>query len=694
MTTNTPETRLSGPNGTFFLLSGSVLRAGSSDFERVWHLGSDGTLLPQSFLDRVSGIEWVVPETSPAETGEAAAATLTEIPRSSILEADSLTAVLRLRGNSGSVTYRFQIFPNVRGVCLVRQSETVPAEIPAQTPDSPDSTAAAPTGIETDEVAVAPLVPPVDTGRIDGFALTPQHLRLIHVSLQDQTDNYNEMAWEREWLLHTSEKTITLPGCLFAVEDTLSGAGLIFLKEAPLPYARPNPTEFDLKVAPAARRVTLYGEPAETEGAEYLVIVLTYEGGPFGRVAALQHYQRARRPYVPGRDGLHLSNTWGDRNRDERIQADFLTQEIEAGARLGVDIIQIDDGWQTGTTSNSVRAQTEGGVWEGFYAARDNFWQVNKERFPNGLEPLVTDARERGLRFGLWFGPDSSDDFAAWERDAATILDLHRTLNVDYFKIDGVKVRTRTGERNLYAFFDRVLQESAGKIVFDLDITAETRPGYFGVLNNGPLFLENRYTDWHRYWPHQTLRNLWKLAHYVDPLRLRMEWLNHTRHTDKYPNDPLAPQAYRPDYLFATVMFSSPLGWFEVSSLPESYFTEAAPLIATWKEHREKVFGGTILPIGNAPDGVAWTGFVAVVPDGLYVLAFREHHPNSTETIPLPFVADSDAPRAGIRLGGEGEVHLLPNRTLSVFVPDSQRFVFAYIDGVRPRHNAKSSQPT
>ena len=56
-----------------------------------------------------------------------------------------------------------------------------------------------------------------------------------------------------------------------------------------------------------------------------------------------------------------------------------------------------------------------------------------------------------------------------------------------------------------------MLQESGGRVVFDLDVTAEIRPGYFGVPDVGPIFIENRYTDFHRYWPHQgTLRNLRK----------------------------------------------------------------------------------------------------------------------------------------------------------------------------------------
>jgi 3-deoxy-D-manno-octulosonic-acid transferase len=38
-------------------------------------------------------------------------------------------------------------------------------------------------------------------------------------------------------------------------------------------------------------------------------------------------------------------------------------------------------------------------------------------------------------------------------------------------------------------FFDRVLQESKGRVVFDLDVTAEIRPGYFGAPDAGVIFV-------------------------------------------------------------------------------------------------------------------------------------------------------------------------------------------------------------
>jgi len=208
-------------------------------------------------------------------------------------------------------------------------------------------------------------------------------------------------------------------------------------------------------------------------GEGYAQTVIAYADGDAGRQEALQQFQRMVRLFDVDRDGRFLSNTWGDRSQDSRIQEAFMLQEVQAGARLGVDVVQINDGWESGTTSNSVKARTDGGVWEGYWAANPNFWQPNPERFPDGLEPVIAAARKENMQFELWFGPDSIDDFKNWERDAETILDFHRRLGVNYIKIDGVKARTKLSERNLRRFFDRVLAESQGRVTFDLDVTAE-----------------------------------------------------------------------------------------------------------------------------------------------------------------------------------------------------------------------------
>ena len=127
----------------------------------------------------------------------------------------------------------------------------------------------------------------------------------------------------------------------------------------------------------------------------------------------------------------------------------------------------------------------------------------------------------------------------------------------------------------------------------------------------------------------------------MDPLRLRMELLNNRRNEKNYPDDPLAPARYRADTLFAITMFANPLGWFEVSNLPEDYVAELTPLVPVWKRERAQMLGGTLLPIGAAPDGVAWTGFASVAADRRsgYLLLFRENNARADWLAELPLFA-------------------------------------------------------
>ncbi len=525
-------------------------------------------------------------------------------------------------------------------------------------PISPHS--AAPSGVELDSSVPATVSPAL-------LSFAPGRFRLIQVLLRDQTDACAELVHEREWLLHPSNREIRLAGNLFVVESVLDGSGTVFVKLAPLPASRATPSEWDICLG---RDGAL--ELNRSDGYEWRV--LTYEGGKWGRIAALHAIQREIRPYHPARDGLLLTNTWGDRSRDAHLNPAFMAREIESAARLGADIVQIDDGWQHGMTSNSAQARG-GGQWSGFWESDAHFWDVNRERFPDGLQPLFQLARERNLRVGLWFAPDCSNEAANWERDAELLLRHHRELGVDFFKIDALKITSPQSEANLKLLFARVRDGSKGAVSFDLDITAERRFGYFGLIEPGALFVENRYTDWHNYWPHHTLRVAWQLAHWIDPVRLRLEWLNHARNGEKYADDPLAPSQYRPDALFASVMMCSPLGWFENQNLPASYFQEAAPLIAKWKNEREAMQNGTILPVGEAPDGNAWTGFISVAADRRsgYALLFRELNEAANYEIRLPLLGKVSGQLE--ILGGEGTA-TLRDGDLKVEISEKLRYLW------------------
>lgn len=615
-----------------------TLVAASAGVRRRWRL-ENGMLVAEALTDVASGREWLQPVTEPSMVPPGGAPlaplvvtwALAEEPALPV-EAPSLRGALTVLG-ADQRGYRFhlQVFDGGPGV-------TCRLEVLGALTTTATSTAtAAITGVE---LADAGQQGEPTTDLCERLRLASTHLELIEVTLQDQTDSHDNLAYERRWRLNPAARPVVRT-CLVALEDPLTRSGVILVRHAPLPQVRPVAMVPDVRADD--RDVRLVGHGCGTTGQGYAWTTLTYANGAWGRAAALHRWQRCLRTYDPTRDGRLLSNTWGDRNRDGRINEAFIAQEIAAGAALGVDVCQIDDGWQRGITANSVHS-AKGGVWLGFWAADANFWAAHPERFARGLAPTSAAAKAAGMGFGLWFAPDSANDFANWRRDADAVLNLYRTHGARNIKIDGVKAHTKLAEDNLRRFFHAVLRESAGAVVFDLDITAEVRPGYFGAVEVGPLFVENRYSDWHRYWPHHTLRNLWQLAWHMPPQRLRMEFLNPQRHAQLYAGDPLAPAAYPADYALASVLVAEPLGWFEVSSLPPEMVTACAATLAVWKLHRTELHGGTILPVGDCPDGTAWTGFCSVGAKSAHLLAFRELNADAANSIALPLGVPANAP--------------------------------------------------
>ena len=508
-------------------------------------------------------------------------------------------------------------------------------------------------------------------GQTDHISYGQRHIKATSVICADQTDIRDQLLYTDVRLLMSYDRAFTVAATSLDVCDVLSGEGLVFVRIAPMPLARPGRDD-DFIVDGAGRRIAMLANG-------YPLAELVYCGGEAGRQRAVIAFQRAIRPYRPGRDGVLLSNTWGAGNRDSRICQEFLLKEIDAGSKMGVDVIQIDDGWQRGRTANSKKKALAGTkkVWSGYWAADPLFWTADRERFPDGLEFLVGKAKEKGMRFGLWFGPDSSDEAANWERDADCLLDLHRRLGIDYFKMDSMKLHSPLALKRNRMMFDKMLRESGGSMAFDLDCTAEVRPGFFGLIDIGPLFVENRYTKRPIYWPHHTLKNLWDLSHLIDPVRLRFEFNNPDTNHDNYSWSPLGHGKYRPDALFATVMAASPLAWLELSDVSEKSSKAIASLVKVWKRERDRWYGGVMHPVGDRPDGVAWTGFVSESADGSggYVLLFRELNSSADYTLDLSRIFGKRFCAKAEVIAGRGEANLADG-SLKVSIPEKLDYIW------------------
>ena len=519
------------------------------------------------------------------------------------------------------------------------------------------------------------------------YSYSWNHPRLVEVQLMDDTDRHDELYFEKEYLLSRCEKPFDVSAPALFIEDSLTGEGIAFFRKAPLPHARTSNSP-DWHVDPLGRKVTVLSN-------DYQGVSIRYRGGKAGRIRAATDFQRRFRPYVAGRDGLFLSNTWGDGNRDACINERFLLAEVASGAELGVDVIQIDDGWQKGRSANSASlAAGEKGRWGSWWEV-EGFWDVDPVRFPNGLGKVIGEARSKGMKFGLWFGPDSSNDAANWNKDADFLLSLHRDLGVDYFKFDSMHTPTPLALSRQAMLMDRLMDESDGRITIDLDVTAGRRPGYFAFPRIGPVFVENRYireNDVRLWWPHRTLRNLWGLAHVVDPVRLRMEVLNPERKSGLYPKgDPLAPICWPRDAIFAISMYSSPLGWFEIQNLSQETTAAWKPLIAQWKRERDAIHDGYIYPVGSAPDGLAWTGFVSAAKDGSAgtALLFRELDASEEFSLPLPDYLNVEGLEP-IVIGGRGEARI-EDGILKVAVHEKLGFVWVKIKKMEDASAGRSS---
>lgn len=326
-----------------------------------------------------------------------------------------------------------------------------------------------------------------------------------------------------------------------------------------------------------------------------------------------------------------MSNTWGDCNNDKVVSEKLLKSEIETGEKLGIDVIQLDDGWQTGTTKNSHVKRSE--LWgSGYYGVDFDFWELHKEKFPNGLKAL----ENTSIEAGLWFSPDLADDYKNWEKDVQTITGLYQKYGTRYFKLDGIRLENKITETRLLKMIETVYERTGGEITFNFDITNGKRLGYFYYKKYGNLFLENRYTDWGTYYPHLTLRSVWQLSEYIPTQKLQIEVLNNKRNQDKYQTI-LAPCSYDIEYLFAIAMVGNPLMWMEMSRLSEADVTSLSELIAVYKRERGQIAKCVVNRAGKEPDGFSFTGFQLEGEDGGYYILFREMTKEDTCTYALPF---------------------------------------------------------
>ncbi len=82
-------------------------------------------------------------------------------------------------------------------------------------------------------------------------------------------------------------------------------------------------------------------------------------------------------------------NSWYVTEFDVRFENQV--KAVELAAKIGVELFVMDDGW-FGQRNND-----RAGLGD---------WYVNKEKFPQGLTPLISRVNELGMEFGIWVEPE------------------------------------------------------------------------------------------------------------------------------------------------------------------------------------------------------------------------------------------------------------------------------------------------
>lgn len=425
-----------------------------------------------------------------------------------------------------------------------------------------------------------------------------EHWTITSISLNAFTDAIDTPVHRNEYFLFEGEIEEEIIGSIFFLENELDGNAYVILVDSP-----------DYEKA----RLTIRNYSATVETSNNITVVPCQKG------ECESVCRKTIRNTMKNRPLIAMSNTWGDCNGFSKINEKFILREIDNAEKIGLDIVQIDDGWQSGSTADPKRRDKNG-----LRIFADDFWLLNEERFPHGMKYVADYAAQKGIKLGLWFAPESKNHFELLERDIAILKNAYDNWGIRYFKLDMYRIQDDT-DRNRFAQYIEKINSFGDDVAIQLDVTLDNRVNYLFGREYCSVFVENRYTETITYFPHRTLKNLWLLSEYIPASHLQFELVNPELNADKYAdNDIFATPHYDIEYLFASVMLSNPLFWMELQNLSEENIEKLESILSFWKKYRNIFSESDVSPIGKRPCGKSFTGFYIKHGNDEYALIFRE----------------------------------------------------------------------
>ena len=323
---------------------------------------------------------------------------------------------------------------------------------------------------------------------------------------------------------------------------------------------------------------------------------------------------------------------WKDM-RASRMQAreDNILVEIDSQADLGIDIQQIDDGWQGHDFKNwrpikSYELKRDDGIYPLY---KSETYPV----YPDGWGKVREYARQKGVKLGLWAAITISADDLIWNYEQGDFR---------YYKLDYAHLPTKGQVEDLMGKARKLILHSGHKVRINWDVTERNpRVGYFYGREYGNIYLANRKPKWPRnvvYKPYLILRDAWQLSDYLNLNKFQITIQNCDR-TDPEVSD---AHLHGHDYCLAQTLMGSPIFFQETRFYDEAARDVLRPLISLYKKYRDEMYLGYVFPIGDTPDNKSWSGFQNHNPDSFtgYLTILRQLHNKETgNTVGLKFLA-------------------------------------------------------
>ncbi|MBI1356265.1 MAG: hypothetical protein GC160_18135 [Acidobacteria bacterium] len=344
--------------------------------------------------------------------------------------------------------------------------------------------------------------------------------------------------------------------------------------------------------------------------------VVLDDGSATANELAVKRFDRLRFPVDPRRDIYIMANTWGSGEaKAESLAASAETnilRQIESAADLGIDVQQIDDGWQGDNQYER--------------------WSLSEERYPEGWGRVRQAALDAGVDLGLW---------AAWTIDREALFRTWREAGFRYYKIDFAKLDSYGKLEDLFAKMRELVELSGQTVRVNWDVTENPpRVGYYYARDLGNIYLENRKPmapERVVYHPWLVLRDAWQVARYTNLNRFQISIQNPERVNRKVSDAWRHPHPYT----VALALMGSPIFFQETHYYGEDARRQIRPLLALYKQHREALYRGYVFGIGAKPDNASWTGFQSWDPASRsgYLMIYREiGAAEGSAEIPLRFV--------------------------------------------------------